>query len=398
MTCRGQLQVSQTAARRFLLESLLLKPGASPPALNDTIDLLEAVQIDPVARVARNQDLVLWARTSHYRPDMLDGLLSQHAVFEYHANQASVMPIRDYPALEGVRRRQLARLQPELARFAPVVKDILHRIDAHGFMPSRAFDSTTKVMGYWDTVSATTKETSHVLNLLCDAGRLMVVGRKAGMRYFDIPERVVPPELMEQAHSLTALEADERLFDKYFRAYHLVNGRDPRLGWLGQPAPLRQRLLSDRLKDGRLQVVRIDNVKTTYYVSEREADRLQFWQSQQMAWRQMVRFLPPLDNLLWDRRRLQDVFGFAYRWELYVPARRRQFGVYAMPILRGDRLIGRIDPQFKRQEGKIIIHNLAWEPTIQKTRTLEQTVQRALEAWAQRLGARSIDWHCTPMP
>lgn len=396
MSYQSPITVSRRAARRFLVESLLLMPETLSRALEITLDCLEAVQIDPVARVARNQDLALWARHPDYRPEMLERLLSEHTVFEYLANQASVLPMWDYPVLEGVRRRWQRRLQPELDRFALVVRTILERIETQGAMPARAFDSKVKVRGYWDTTSAATKETSHVLNLMCDAGLVMVAERKAGMRYFDIPERIVPPVLREQARQISTQEADEQLFDKYLRAYHLVNSGDPRLGWIGQSAPIRQRLLSERSKDGRLQAVRIENVKTLYYVLENERERLEFWQENATRWESMVRFLPPLDNLLWDRRRVEDVFDFVYRWELYVPVGERQFGVYAMPILCGDRLIGRIDPQFKRQDEKLIIHNLTWEPRVKLTRAITQRVYQSVEKWAERLGARSVEWSSIP--
>jgi uncharacterized protein YcaQ len=95
---------------------------------------------------------------------------------------------------------------------------------------------------------------------------------------------------------------------------------------------------------------------------------------------------------LWDRDRLVDLFRFYYRWEVYVPAPQRTFGIYAMPVLAGDRLIGRIDPEFRRQHSVMVIHKAHWENGTTVTPSLERAVTEALEIWAKRLGAERLLW------
>ncbi len=384
-----QITISRQAARRFLLERLQLGFGPHRPrplSLPMRIDQLEAVQIDPVARVGRNQDLVLLARDHRYRPAELDYLLARGLVFEYRANEASVLPIEDYPALAGVRRRYRQRLQPILDRYATVVHDVRRRLENDGPLPSRAFMSDKKVLGYWDTGEATTKETSHVLNLLYDAGELMVVRREGTTRFFDLPERVVPGPILSDAAHRSSEEADELLFDKYFRAYRLVRRGNPRLGWSGQPMAERRHMLNQRVRDGRIVEFCIEGVPTPYFVLAADVARLIFWDTQgNRGWRRPIRFLPPLDNLLWDRERLVDLFSFPYRWEVYVPPEKRRFGVYAMPVLAGDQLVGRIDPELKRSEAALVIHNAEWEPGV-GTSALRQAVDAALADGARRLG------------
>lgn len=388
-----EVTVSRVAARRFLLESLEL--GANPSHLRtvaETVEALEAVQIDPVARVGRNQDLALLARRPRYRPAQLDLLLAQSEVFEYRANEASVLPMRDYPLFKGVRQRHLERLGPHLDRFPDTVRLVRQRIEAEGALPSRVFVSESRVMGYWDTESASTKETSHVLNLMADAGLLMVVRREGTTRYFDLPEQVLPPEIRDRNGQISEADADQGLFDKYFRGYRLVSGRHPRLGWSGGPMAARRRMLAERVSDGRVVAVAVEGVRGQYFVRAQDVEALQDASRSSRGWSRPIRFLPPLDNLLWDRDRLVDLFDFYYRWEVYVPAHKRTFGVYAMPILAGDRLVGRIDPELQRQESLLVIHNAQWESPQKATSSLHNAVYQALQDWAKRLGAEHVSW------
>ncbi len=389
------VRVSRLAARRFLLEKILLGAKTSRPGqvqVEEAIHALEAVQIDPVARVGRNQDLALLARSALYRPHMLNTLLEERRVFEYRANEASVIPTKDYLAFEGVRRRMARFLSSELNRYPGAMREIIHRIESQGATPSRAFRSDKKVFGYWDTASASTKESSHVINLLVDSGQLMVVRREGTTRYFDVPSHVLEQEVIQQCRQITNEEADERLFDKYLRAYRLINGRHARLGWNGHPAAIRQSMLKRRQMDGTVVAVTINQVSSPYYVLAEDVEDLQKCESAPRGWRRPIRFLPPLDNLLWDRQRLLDLFDFHYRWEVYVPSHKRRFGIYAMPVVAGDRLVGLIDPELQRDHDTLVVHNAQWNRAVRPSPTLAAAINEALKKWAAALGAEQVVW------
>lgn len=350
---------------------------------------LEAIQIDPVARVGRNQDLVLWARDERYRLGNLDQLLERAEVFEYRANEASVLPMEHYPLFKGVRRRWHERLKPELDRYPDTVKRVIRSIQDRGPLSARAFVSEKKVIGYWDTALAGTKETSHVLNLLVDSGQLMVVKRDGALRYFDTQEHAVPVRIWDQASQMDEEQADDNLFDKYVRAYRLIRGPHRRLGWSGEALAIPRARLQSRLDQGRMISVTIAGVSTPYYMLAEDQQRLQALEARR-SFARPIRFLPPLDNLLWDRDRLIDLFQFHYRWEVYVPAHRRTFGIYAMPVLAGDRLVGRLDPELRRLDATLVIHKARWETSTAVSPGLLQAVEAALEKWAKKLGAERV--------
>lgn len=436
MRSHSEFAVSRVAVRRFLLESQSLWPGGdgatlsaeervTPPAqgsvalsgameplaperLIELIRRLECVQLDPVAAVARNHHLVLHARLPDYAPEDLDTLLAKRDIFEYEANAASILPIEDYPTVEGIRRRWAARAKPELDRFAAVAARVLAQLEAEGPLPARAFTASARVNGYWDNQAPKTKDTSHVLNLLRDAGEITVVGRNRLDRLFDLASRAIPKPWLSTAKNTDTDAANEALLDKYLRAFSVFDTGDFRFGWRKIPASERQRMVAARVADGLIVPLRVEDVRRPYYILAEDLDRLQRHARDAREKRSHsarsggqtsdsladfegpVRFLPPLDNLLWRRERIADLFGFSYTWEIYLPQEKRQFGYYAMPILAGDRLIGRIDPKLDRERKILVIRLLQFEPGVSLTPRLRHALRDGLDTFASFHQAREI--------
>ncbi|MCL6443319.1 MAG: winged helix DNA-binding domain-containing protein [Alicyclobacillus sp.] len=351
---------------------------------------LECVQLDPVAAVERNQHLVLAARLAKYQPKTLEQLLETGRVFEYWANAACVIPMEDYPIFEVTRRRLRQLLQPHLDQLDSVADHILNRLAMEGPLPSKAFETDERVHGYWETSTAQprTKATSHALNLLNDMGRILVVRREGTTRYFDIPEHAVPKKLLDDAARMSDEEARSALVEKYMRAYRVFDVADSRFGWHRMSAADRRKVVAERVADGRVIPLEIEGVKRPYFILAEDEDSLRRCAMDAMAEPNRttgarVRFLPPLDNLLWRRERIEDLFDFSYTWEVYIPATKRKYGYYAMPILAGDAFIGRMDPRLDRKKAQLNIRLLQIEPHIRWTKILRHRVFRALEEFAQ---------------
>src|SRR5207302_1139855 len=312
------LRVTRDAVIRFLLGAQhLAHDGAraaagiapTPAAVLREIRHLECVQIDPVSVVERNQHLVLAARLRGYLPRTLGELLRRRRVFEYWANAACVVPIEDYPTFEGTRRRYRARLAADLTALRSVVRRIFADIDARGPLTARAFVSDHRVRGAWDLGDPKTKATSHALSLLLKTGDILVVKREGLERYFDLPERAVPAALMRQARAISADNADTLMLEKYLRAYRLFDAGDPRFGWRRTTAAARRGILQRYVRAGAVVPLLIDGVGRQYFVRAQDVDDLQ--RHERAAGSQTapgddarVRFLAPLDNLLWRRSRL----------------------------------------------------------------------------------------------
>jgi uncharacterized protein len=323
----------------------------------------------------------------------LEDLLSRGQVFEYFANAACVIPMQDYPLFEVTRRRIQNRLKPELDKFDEVAASVLRRLESEGPLPSKAFASAEKVHGYWDNTNPKTKATSHVLNLLHDMGWIHVVRREGTTRYFHLKEHAVPEDWLEQANQMSEHECQLGLMDKYLRAYRIFDLGDSRFGWQRLTADERRMAVQQRLESGQVVPLELDGMKKSYFVLSEDVDELMNYQSadgdtSKLLWSQQdVHFLPPLDNLLWRRSRIEEFFDFSYTWEVYTPAIKRQFGYYAMPILVGDQFIGRMDPRLDRSNARLDIVLLQIEPHIRWSKALQKRLLRALEGFAQRHGA-----------
>lgn len=394
------LRMDKKIVRRFLLQtqSLLGRwPAVSLPSgpeqVMQLIRSLGCVQIDPVAAVTGNQHLVLGARDSGYTSEYLHTLLSDHKVFEYFANAACVIPIEDYAMFEPVRARLRDRLAPSLEGLGNTVQHVLKRLEEEGPLPSRAFRAVERVSGYWDNADVPkTKDTTLALNLLLDSAAIRVVARQGNERYFHITES----GLLEQAQSMTAeidlLTQRQALMDKYIYAYRVVDSRDPRLGWMKSTAAERRNDMAARVADGRMITLEVEDVATPYYIRAEDEGLLREMEREESHYDPSgpVRFLPPLDNLLWRRERIVDLFDFHYKWEIYTPEVKRTYGYYAMPILHGDRLIGRMDPRLDRKTGVLTVRLLSMEETAPPVEEWIADFREGLHFFATMHGARSI--------
>ncbi|UJL46268.1 YcaQ family DNA glycosylase [Virgibacillus sp. NKC19-16] len=387
------IHVSRRDVRRFLLDTQsLLHSGedteASRSVLESTLRMirqLECVQLDPIASVERNQHLVLAARIPGYEPPMLNELLSQGELFEYWANAACTIPMEDYPIFEATRNRFRSRTQAELDKLEPAACNVLERLHREGELPSRDFRSTERVHGGWDNKFPKTKATSQALNLLQDIGKIRVVRRQGSERFFDLTARTIPPELLKNAESIDEAQSNEALLEKYLRAYRVFDAGDARFGWQKLSVAERRAAIMKRVDSGKVIPLEIEGVRQNYFILATDLDQLREHKRGEQVFspnEAPIRFLPPLDNLLWRRERLVDLFDFTYKWEVYTPKAKRHYGYYAMPILAGDRLIGRIDPGLDRKNRRLHIRLLQLEPDVEVTVYLRKNIRQALEAFA----------------
>ena len=396
-------RVTREAAIRFLLEAQHLRGRttrdrprtATAAAVLREIRHLECLQIDPVSVVERNQHLVLAARMPRYRPRTLEDLLRGRRIFEYWANAACVIPMEDYPLFEGTRRRYRKRYATDLNALRSVVRHVLSELGANGPLAARTFVSDHRVRGAWDLGDPKTKATSHVLNILLKLGDIVVVRREGLERYFDLPQRAVPAGFLERARAIRAAEADELMFEKYLRAYRLFDANDPRFGWRPMAAGIRRGAVQRRVRAGAVVPLAIDGVRRQYFIGADDFETLRRLERTARSEtppgpEDRICFLAPLDNLLWRRNRIADLFQFGYTWEVYLPLPKRRYGHYAMPILSGDRLIGRIDPQLDRARRRLVIRLLQLEPNVRATARLRSALRSALESFARFHGATDL--------
>jgi len=349
------------------------------PGALKALRALEAVQLDPVNIVERNHHLVLMNRVDGYQPRHLEGHYARRRVYEYWAQARCVLPIERFGELAP--RRRLWALDATVAtmkdreRLLRAADEILRLLAASPEpLPARALDLGEKVQSYWGWQ---TKLSSQALEHLWESGEIVVAHRRGDERYY-APTAGWHP----------GLPADETgwepLLHTFVRAYGVVDGSDPRLGWRSRWKVAERRTALERLvADGTLQPVAVDGVKRRYFVWTPLLGRLAALERVRVA--PHVFLLSPLDNLLWRRERVEDLFGFDYRWEIYVPEAKRTYGPYVLPVLEGDRFVGRVDARLDRDAGRLVLRRAWWERGA--TAASRRRALAGLGSLAERLGA-----------
>jgi len=346
--------VSKKAARRFLIARQGFQQGEGKIGTLDAIKRLECVQIDPVRVVHRNHHLVLHNRVSDYKPSYLDTLLyKDRAVFEYWCNEKSIIPTEEFRYFRYRMQNYMEfhspfyeRLKTKREELKNVIRHVLSAIEADG--PLCAQDFKGKIGS---------KTAKRVLNLLWDCGEVMIHHVEGNRRCYDFTERVLPKNLITEIPSRK--EYDRFMIEKYMEAYGFIDVRDWRFGWLALKSAQRKAIVGEMVKDEKIFPVKIEGVKHVYFVLEKYLSTLEA--AEDSSIKEKIRFIAPLDNVIWNRRMISEIFNFVYAWEIYKVPEKRQYGYYVLPILYGTRFAGRIDPKLDRANKTMIINSVILE-------------------------------------
>jgi hypothetical protein len=369
-------EISKDAARCFLIsrQSFLQKSGKCGTL--EAIKQLECIQMDPISVIHPNQHLVLHNRVADYKPYYLEELLyKDRLVFEYWCNEKSVISIEDFPYFRYRMQNPTQfhspfyeRIKAKRKEMQKEIQYVLAKIKMHGPLSAREFEQNGKIKS---------KVATRVLNLLWDCGDLMIHHTEGNRRYYDLTERMLPPRI--DVETPNKEEYERFMIQKYMKAYGLVDTRDWRFGWLSLKASQRKTIIKEMVKDGELCPIKIENVKYVYYVL---SESLPLLENAGTSISEKICFIAPLDNLLWNRRMISEIFDFNYAWEVYKIPEKRVYGYYVMPILYGTRFIGRFDPKLDRQNKTMIVNSLLLEKKdFDKNLAIEltATLQRFLE-------------------
>jgi uncharacterized protein YcaQ len=321
-------------ARRIAVRAQLLDGSAR--GVLTTVRRLSFLQIDPIATVATPQHLVLWSRLGPYDRNELDRLLwVDRKLFEW---DAYIYPIESLPLIQALMRKArrpptdtwARRRQAFLKDNASFRRYVMRELEQRGPLLSRELEDRAKEKRGEHRWYGN-RRVGEMLALLHIRGEVAIVGRRGGQRLWDVAGRWYP-----ETERISSRDAERVLKEQRFRA---LGVRLERGKWIAHP----------EIADAE--------------VAER------------------VTFLSPFDRLIHDRARAEALFGFRYRLEMYVPPSKREYGYYVLPVLVGDRMVGRIEPWFDRKYRKLAVRG-AWGDT--------SRVDEALDSLAGFLGAERV--------
>jgi uncharacterized protein len=341
-------QLSRADARRIALRAQLLD-SSRPAGLLAVVRRLTLLQIDPTAAIAPSADLVAWSRLgSSYSPAQLDAALADRTLLELRGmirpGEDLALYRADMAHWESAQRGELPgwrASQREWVRANDACRlDILDRLATSGPLPTRDLPDTCKVP--WKSTGWTNnRNVSQLLEFMVLRGEVAVAGRKGGERLWDLATRVYPDGPVVPADKALRLRNQRRL-----RALGIARARGPEcpvepvdVGDAGEPAM-------------------VEGVKGTWRVDPSQL-------GQPFSGRAAL--LSPFDRLIHDRRRTVELFEFDYQLEMYKPAARRRWGYFALPILYGDRLVGKLDATADRNAGVLRVHAIHQDVPFAKT-------------------------------
>jgi uncharacterized protein YcaQ len=391
------MRTSAEAARRFLVARHYLGParslGGGPDAVLEVIARLGSIQYDPIAVAGRNHDLVLHARVADYDPAWFDQLYERREVFEAFNKGLSFVPTAEFPWFRGILGR---RPRLTLEENAEVAQRVFERVRAEG--PLSALDFERERGEVTDWFGLPTNTVKAVLEAGVLTGVLGLARRDGNRRYYDLLERLLPAEVLAPQVPLVE-QLRHKLLSRY-RAHGLlgVSGANDVFGGIGTAkpdprfpeSPGRNALREELVERGDLVTVQVEGVTGKRFVLAEETGSLE--SPPELV--PTVAFLPPFDALVWDRRLLGELFGFDYVWELFLPPEKRRWGWYVLPILFGDRFVGRIEPRIDRAESRVEILDVWWEDGFDPRRTegFADAMRDALGAYVRFAGAERLDW------
>ncbi len=387
------MHLSNSEARAFLIQhhGLGQKSPSTKAAIMKLFDKLHCIQYDPLNVVGRNPDLVIQARIENYDPKIFHQLIyHDRQLIDGWDKMMAIYPIGDWPYFDVIRRCHGRGTKSTLAYrnsldALDLTEGLLDLIEKGGPLQSSKLPSKSTNKGSWGH----RKLTSAGLDYLYAVGKICVSDKINTQKIYDLTDRVVPKSVLDHPPVFPDTEKGLRDFIKWyiFRRIDTMGLLWNKNGgaWLGyyiEKKKDRLPYIEELIKEEKITPIYIGDIKEPFYITR---DNLKDLKSSLTSKKRPdksgspnIRFLGPLDNFMWDRGLIEAVFNFKYRWEVYTPVDKREFGYYVLPILYGDSLVGRIEFDYYRQGQDLSIKNTWYEKNFTPDENFTKAFQEEL--------------------
>jgi uncharacterized protein YcaQ len=372
--------ISLTALRRLTIAAQGYASRSRAGSARDvdaTIRRLSCVQLDSISAVERSHRIVLSSRAGSYPETVVSRLLATGRIFEYWAHEACLLPVEEWPLFVSQMKQGGRKWYGDVGETHPHLADeILSEIRERGPLGSRHFEGTSEA-GMWSW-----KPAKAMLDRLWNHGDLVIAGRSGFQRLYDLPERVIPKEVLdapvpaetERLRSLAAKAVAARgaLTEAGVVEHWRLKGGSARI------RPVIDALVADRI----LERVAVEDGGAPVIVAA-GADLDQPKPSAAVL-------VSPFDNLLWDRPFARRVLGFDHLIEVYKKEHERQYGYYVLPFVWRDRIVGRADLKSERGEGTLVVKAFHREDGVRGSAALDDALDRALDRLRRTCGLEAV--------
>lgn len=398
-------RISDSVARRMAIACQHLagnRLAIDAAGILSLLRRLGCLQLDPINVVARSPLLVLWSRLGNYALADFEALLwEDKSLFEYWAHAASIVLTEDFPLYQlrmlgfaGGEKRREKRIRAWLEANGPLRQSILQQLSECGPLLTEEIETVPDVVHWRSSGWSDSRDVNVMLTFLWQRGEIMVTRRLGN--YFGLKKQWALTEhhlpQWSNCEPWPEREVVNVAAQKSLRALGLGTAEHIKNHFIRDRYPGLKQVLAGLVNDGRIVPIEVlkgrQPLPGTWYVHTEDLPLLD--QLGVGAWQPRTTLLSPFDNLICDRARTEMLFGFTYRTEIYTPKAKRQFGYYVMPVLHGDRLIGRIDPQFNRKTKQLVVNSVHLESGVAPTAALNASIDEAITSLAAYLGADEI--------
>lgn len=368
--------ITKEQAKQFIL----LKQGLTgdykfvgKDGVLDFIKQAGCVQFDPIDVCGKNAELVLQSRVEGFTKEMLYELLySERKLIDYFDKNLSIMSADDWIYFDRIRKeyRNSGRSFEEINKVSPI---IISMIKKRGPLCSKDLGMNEKVHWYWSN----TRLSRAALETMYFRGDLIVHHKKGTNKYYALAKDYLPEEILNAEEPFS----DELGYLKWrssrrISAVGLLWNR-PSDAWLNISdfgAKIRNKVFEKLLAEGSISEIKVEDSKYKYYYLSEDADILEkVLRGHEKKYR--TELIAPLDNMIWDRKLIKELFDFDYKWEIYTPEQQRKYGYYVLPLLSGENFIGRAEVICDRKNNSLIIKNIWFEKNVRLTEKLKKNIR-----------------------
>lgn len=389
------VELTEGEARRFLLyvHGLLGKRRfKGKKGIEEFISLRGCVQYDPVNVCGRSPELTLLSRVDGYDSRLLWELLyKDRRLCDYYDKCMCIVTSDDMRYFRRTRNRY-ASYKRNFEQIEAIIPAALEAAGEKDFVSASDIEGDGRTNWRWEGHWGSSSSANATLERLYFEGRLVIHHKEGAVRYYCLPEKVGMdgyldrPDPNKEDGDYFAWALERRIGSAGMLA---DRAGDILLGIFGMKAPERRAAFGRLLDEGRIFPIKVG--KEVYYAraSDREA-ALEIKAGRHRP-TERCELIAPLDNLLWDRRMIKSIFGFDYKWEIYTPKEQRRYGHYVLPVLFGDRLVGRIEPVADGKKRLLTVRNFWPEEWFEGGERFEKALEVALERLAALNGCERVE-------
>ncbi len=374
------LKWTKKQARDYLVDYHMINTNHHY-TINDVFNRLKSIQYDPLNVVGTNPELVLQSRVHNFKTSILyDALYKQRYLIDAWDKQMCIYKTEDFqyfnPARKDRAEAEMSSAKQHLnLEFAHIIDDVYQEIKENGPILSSQINIGETKKHQWGNVKAS----SITLSYLFHKGVIGIESRNNTQKKYDLIERIYPD----------IVDSNPFTSKQELIAYYLLRRiQSMGLAWNKNSIAFsglyiskkltRSKYLKVLLEKGLIEQIEIEDIIEPFYIPNDALNQL-------TGINNNISILAPLDNMLWDRTLVKEIFDFDYTWEVYTPSNRRKYGYYVLPILRGSDLIGRVEFDQQRNHDPLKVLNIWWEPNIKQTKQLELDFNKALKKFAKYL-------------